>query len=41
MKIMNMTDAILTAKKVLTLRGFVQTLEGKMSRNTKGQIISG
>jgi len=29
MKIMNMTDAILTAKKVLTLRGFVQTLEGK------------
>lgn len=28
-KIMNKIDAILTAKKVLTLRGFVQTLEGK------------
>ena len=29
MQIMNRTDVILTTKKVLTLRGFVQTLEGK------------
>ena len=29
MQIMNRTDAIMTVKKVLTLRGFVQTLEGK------------
>ena len=29
MQIMNRTDAILTTKKVLTLRGFVRTLEGK------------
>lgn len=29
MQIMNRTDTILTTKKVLTLRGFVQTLERK------------
>ena len=29
MQIMNRIDAILTAKKVLTLRGFVQTLEAR------------
>jgi len=29
MQIMNRTDVILTTKKVLILRGFVQTLEGK------------
>ena len=27
LQIMNRTEAILTAKKVLTLRGFIQTLE--------------
>jgi len=29
MQIMSRTDAVLTSKKVLTLKGFVQTLEGK------------
>ena len=35
LQIMNRTDAILTAKKVLTLRGFVQTLEARCQEMQK------
>jgi len=35
MQIMNRTDAILTTKKVRTLRGLVQALEGKCQEMQK------